>query len=148
MKMFNLKSFAVVLFLLSGMAPLFAQPGGGRRGGFDPDEMIKREKQNVTNAITDLSDDQQLLLDGIYDEFLVSFKELRDEVRQSRDYQSMRPKMQALRTEKDELIKDVLNEEQFNIYMELVDKRRQEMKEARERRGGGRPKVPADTLSN
>jgi hypothetical protein len=61
-----------------------AQPRGRGPGGFDVDEMIKREKQNVYTAISDLSLDQKLLLDGIYDEFTLSFKELRDEARETR----------------------------------------------------------------
>ena len=108
---------------------LFAQPGGGPGGpgGFDPDEMIKREKQNVLKAVTDLTDDQKLLLDGIYDEFSMSFKELREEMMQSRDFQAMRPKMEALRKEKDDLMRDVLNEDQFNIYLGIVEERRRQM---------------------
>jgi len=129
------------LLLLAGSVSLFAQQGpppggppGGGRGGFDPDEMVKREKQNVYKAIEDLSDDQKLLLDGIYDEYIVSFKELRDEMRESRDFQAMRPKMDALRNEKDQLIKDVLNEDQFAIYQGIMDSRRRQMRENMQRR--------------
>lgn len=133
MKEIERQSLIIILLMCTGLTPLFAQgpppggPGGGPgRGGFDPDEMIKREKQNVYKAITDLSDDQKLLLDGIYEEFSITFKELRDEMRATRDFQAMRPKMEALRTEKNELIGDVLNDDQYAIYLSLVEERRKQ----------------------
>jgi hypothetical protein len=109
-----------------GPPPGGPPPGGGGPGGFDPDEMVKREKQNVYKSITDLTDDQITLLDGIYEEFSVSFKEIRDEVMKTRDFQNMRPKMEALMKEKDDLIRDVLNEEQFAIYTAIVEDRRRQ----------------------
>lgn len=121
---------------------LLAQPGGGPGGpgGFDPDEMIKREKQNVLKAVTDLTDDQKLLLDGIYDEFSLSFKELREEMMQTRDFQAMRPKMEALRKEKDDLMRDVLNDDQYNIYLGIVEERRRQM--GNNRRANGATNQP------
>jgi hypothetical protein len=142
----------IVFLSVAATISAFAQrPGGGRGpGGFDPDEMIKREKQNVFKSIDDLSDDQKLLLDGIYDEFSLSFKELRDEMMQTRDFQAMRPKMEALRDEKDGLIKDVLSEDQFLIYQGLMENRRRQMQENMQRRQGGQgnPPVPVDSLQN
>lgn len=144
-----------MLLLVSVAASLYAQqgppPGGpprGGRGGFDPDEMIKREKQNVYKVVADLSDDQKMLLDGIYEEYGQSFKELREEMRQSRDFQSMRPKMMALREEKDGLIKDVLSEEQFQLYLDLMENRRNQMRQNMQQRGqdrSNREDVPDST---
>lgn len=120
---------------------LYAQPGGGPGGpgGFDPDEMVKREKQNVLKAVTDLTDDQKLLLDGIYEEFSTSFKELREEMMQTRDFQVMRPKMEALRKEKDDLMRDVLNEDQYTIYLGIVEERRRQMGNRRANGGANQP---------
>lgn len=128
-------SLAIMALFVS--IQLFAQngppggppPGGpppGGPGGFDPDEMVKREKQNVYKDITDLSEDQKTLLDGIYDEFSVSFKEIRDEVMRTRDFQNMRPKMEALMKEKDNLIRDVLNDDQYAIYTGIIEARRRQ----------------------
>ena len=125
MKTLEKTGLVLMLLFCVGIVPLFAQgPPGGGPGGFDPDEMIKREKQNVFKSITDLNDDQKLLLDGIYDEFSLSFKELREEMMQTRDFQAMRPKMQALQTEKDGLVKDVLNDDQYLIYQGIIEQRR------------------------
>jgi hypothetical protein len=151
MKMKSYRSyFTILTFIILAISQVLAQPRGRGPGGFDVDEMIKREKQNVYTAISDLSLDQKLLLDGIYDEFTLSFKELRDEARVTRDFRSMRPKMVALRDEKDALIKDVLSEEQFLIYQGLIDKRRKQMQEGMQRRRqqqGSEPS-PADSVQN
>ena len=149
MKNLKFKTALLLILTISMVTSVFAQgpPPGGRRGGFNAEEMVKREKQNVYKVIEDLSDDQKMLLDGIYDEFIVSFNELREEVMQSRDFQAMRPKMIALRDEKDELIADVLSEDQFKLYEGLMEKQRSQRRENMERNGGGRRNAPEnDTL--
>jgi len=148
MKKISIQLLLFAFLIFAGANSLFAQggPPGGRPGGFDPDEMVKREKQNVYKAITDLSDDQKMLLDGIYDEFILSFKEIREEMRQTRDFQAMRPKMEALRNEKDGLIKDVLNENQFQIYQGLMENRRQQMRENMQQRQNRPDNPPTELL--
>lgn len=106
---------------------MYAQrPGGG------PETMIAREKQAVLDKITDLSEDQKMLLDGIYDEFGVSLRELFENRTPGGSREGMREKFRALRTEKDDLIKDVLKEEQYTIYESIATQRR-------ERRGNPPP---------
>ncbi|MGD1960228.1 MAG: hypothetical protein ACFB2Y_15310 [Fulvivirga sp.] len=102
----------------------WAQPGGRRGGDFDPKEMVLREKENVITRVDSLSEDQLLLLDGIYDEYATSVVEIRDEARKNRNFREMRPKMQALREEKDLLLKDVLNENQYEAYLALMENQR------------------------
>lgn len=81
-----------------------------------PEDMVAREKQNVYKELENLSADQKLLLDGIYDEFTQTFKEARDEIMKTRNWDKMREKMEELRIEKDGLIGDVLNDDQFLVY--------------------------------
>ena len=131
--------FLLVLgvFSLLSTISVFAQPPGGpgRRGGFNPEEMLAREKEFLFKKLDGLTDDQKMLLEGIYAEFGQSVKELRDEIRQSGgNRREMRPKMEKLRDEKDGLIKDVLNEEQFKVYADMQEKRRKEMQERRRQR--------------
>lgn len=114
-------SFSLLLIAILTVAQ---PPGGGRRNGGGPDEIVKREKQTLYSKITDLSEDQKLLLDGIYDEFAVTLKETFEEMRNSDNREGRREKMQALRVEKDELVKDVLNEDQFAIYQKISAPRR------------------------
>ncbi len=92
--------------------------------GFDPAEMVAREKENLYKTITDLSDDQIMLIDGVYEEYLQTFTELRDEIRKTRDWQSFRPKIMALQEEKDQLMFDILNQDQFKLYTDQMETNR------------------------
>ena len=126
-------TFQRVLFsvsvLLVSVSSLLAQAPGGRRPaeggppGGGPEEMLSREKQALYEQVTDLNDDQVALLDGIYEEFATTLKEAFEESRGSGDREARREKMQALRQEKDALIADVLNEEQYAIYEKLATRR-------------------------
>lgn len=111
----------IILIAIVGLTSLFAQaqrPGGG------PEVMLEREKQNVLEKVENLTEDQKMLVSGIYDEFTVSLKEKFQEARESGSREGMREKMQALRKEKDELIKDVLNEDQYATYQTLTEKKK------------------------
>lgn len=121
---FKMKYLFLMLLFFS-VVVVDAQP---RRRGGGPEEMIKREQQNLYENLTDLSDDQKLLLDGIYDEYAVTFEEKMREAFRSRDRTKMRETMQALVQEKDSLIADVLNKKQYKIYEEvsLTGRRRRE----------------------
>ena len=66
-------------------------------------------------------------------------------MRETRDFQSMRPKMQALRSEKDQLIKDVLNEDQFAIYEGIMENRRNQMRDNMQRRRNQDPAEDSDS---
>ena len=93
--------------------------------GFDPSEMAAREKQNLYKLLTDLSEDQIMLIDGVYEEYTQTFIEMRKEIMQSGDRQSFRPKIMALRQEKDDLMSDTLNENQFQLYTSQMESNRQ-----------------------
>ncbi len=129
----RLNHLLTILMFLWSLTLLSQPPGGGRRPGGGAEEMIKREKQALYEKVTDLSDDQKMLLDGIYDEFAVTLKEAFEEMRQSNlEREARREKMQSLLKEKNELIADVLNEEQYKIYENMIATRRE-----RRNRGNG-----------
>ncbi|WKN42740.1 hypothetical protein [Tunicatimonas pelagia] len=122
--MMNLQNALLsILMLVASFTSVIAQRSGGGRPGGDPQEMISREKQALYEQITDLSDAQKELLDGIYEEFGVTLQETFQEPRQSGDREARREKMQALLEEKNELIADVLSEDQYAIYTELTTRR-------------------------
>jgi Spy/CpxP family protein refolding chaperone len=75
-----------------------------------------------------------MLVEGIYDEFGVTLKETFEEIRKTRNFEQMREKMPALRDEKDLLIKDVLNEDQFTEYMALMENNRKQRRERMQQR--------------
>lgn len=115
-------SLLFISLLAAAQPPRGGRPGG--RGPGNPEEFIAREKQALYTKITDLSEDQKILIEGIYDEFAVTLKETFEEFRESGNREGRREKMQALRAEKDELMADVLNPEQFETYKTLTSRRR------------------------
>ena len=120
----SLKVLFHAFVLVISFTAVNAQPGrGGRPQGGSPEEMLSREKQALYEQVTDLTEDQKLLIDGIYEEFGVTLRETFEEMRQTNDREARREKMQSLRAEKDAIIADVLNEEQYAIYTSLVSKR-------------------------
>ncbi|MDF9799301.1 hypothetical protein OKW21_004564 [Catalinimonas alkaloidigena] len=132
MQIFKGVLFSVFVLLISLSSLKAQRPGGGGPPGGGPEEMVSREKQALYEQITDLSDDQTALLDGIYDEFATTLKEAFEESRGSNDREARREQMQALRQEKDELIADVLNEEQYAIYEKLAIRRNRRDRESEE----------------
>ena len=111
--------------------------------GFDPAEMAAREKQNLYKLLTDLSEDQIMLIDGVYEEYTETFTELRDEIRRTRDWESFRPKIMALREEKDGLMSDILNEDQFKLYQEQMETTRQNRRKRMEQQNRRPPENPS-----
>ncbi|MEO9477332.1 MAG: hypothetical protein ABJG41_17435 [Cyclobacteriaceae bacterium] len=114
-------------------------PGGGRPGRFDPAEMVKREQQNVKTKVSDLSEDQMILIDGIYEEYAVTITETMEEGRNGEKREDVRAKMRKLRDEKSELIRDVLNDTQYAEYEKII---------AEGRRRPNQPKDSEEETSN
>ena len=107
------------LLLVLALIQLTSIASAQRR--FNPEEMAQREKEIVFKKVENLSAMQTELLNGIYNEFAVSMTETFEEIRAARNWKEMRPRMQALREDKDLLVKDVLNSGQFSKYAELTD---------------------------
>ena len=135
-------ALVVTLFFIVSIG--YTQPRG--HGRPDPKEIVNREKQMLFKKIKDLSADQKALIDGIYDEYAASLNEARKKYMPSRDWQGMRTQMKELSVKKDELMKDLLNNSQYEIYEKMMGeerKRREEkMKQRRQGQGGGRQVVP------
>lgn len=110
-----MKKTILILYLIASSFIANAQrPGGG------PEEALAREKQVVLEKVENLSADQKALITGIYDEFTTTLKETFEEARSSGNREGVREKIQELRAEKDLLMQDVLDEEQFAKYKELT----------------------------
>lgn len=118
-----MKSLVITLMLSLTFIQLHAQRPGGHPGG-GPETMIKREKQTLYEELPNLSEDQKMLINGIYDEFIITLKETFSQNRNNPNRESMREKMMAVKEEKDALIKDVLNEEEYEVYKSISSNRR------------------------
>ena len=112
---------SIIILLTMTLTISAQQRRGGGPGGFNPSEMVEREKENVLKKVENLSADQKTLIEGIYDEFGETISETFEEIRKTRNFSEMRTKMQGLREEKDLLVKDVLNDEQYQAYLEVVE---------------------------
>lgn len=97
-------------------------------------DRVMREKQNLYSKVDNLSEDQTMIIDGIYDEYAVSLEETFEEVRKTRNWDELRTKMEALNLEKDGLMYDILNKEQYAIYADMTEAQRREMEERRKER--------------
>ncbi|MFY0653409.1 MAG: outer membrane beta-barrel protein [Cyclobacteriaceae bacterium] len=98
----------VMLFFMT-IGSLFAQRPSA-------EDMVKREKQNIYSQVEDITPAQKKLLEEIYTEYAATFKEKMDEIRRTRNYSKYRSTMSSLRQEKDGILADVFNDEQFEVY--------------------------------
>jgi len=119
-----MKLFFFLTLSLFGFISFAQPPGGGSSrgrapGGFNFNEMVLREKDNVMK-IDNLNWMQQELLDGIYTEYGTTMQETFQEIRKTRNFGEMRTKMTSLQEEKNLLIKDVLNDNQYQKYLSLA----------------------------
>ncbi len=116
------------------MVSLILVQGVTAQRGFDPKAMAAREKAMLYKKAEGLSDDQKLLIEGIYEEYALSVEEIRDEVRKTRNWQEFRPKMMALREEKTLLMKDLLNDQQYAVYADMMDDQEKQMQQRQQQR--------------
>jgi len=98
----------------------------------DPTELASREKQMVLDSIPSLTDDQKQLLEFVYTQYGESLKSVREEMQANGgDREAMRGKMQAIRKEKNDGLKDIFNEEQMTTYKAMMEKVRENMQQRR-----------------
>jgi hypothetical protein len=137
-KIYTLTLFTFIFIHSYGLVAQ-GPPSGGRRPpgpppGMDPSEMFEREKQMILENVEGITEDQELLIDGIYEEYATSFTEIMKEARENRSFEEMRTKREALREEKDLLLKDVLSESQYATYQGLIGERDAKRKQRQEKK--------------
>lgn len=110
-----------------------AQGGPGRGRQFDPTQMVTAEKQLLLDSITGLSDDQKLIIEVIYNDYLAAFEKAQESMDPD-NRQAMRSNMEKIRDDKDAALKEVLTEEQFLSFEEMLASRREQMRQRRQNR--------------
>jgi hypothetical protein len=98
---------------------------------FNPKSMAQREKKLLYDSIQDLSEDQKLVIDEIYNQYGQDLQTSFDEAEGNRE--SMRAALQAVRKNKQDQLKEILTEEQWLKAEALV-------RQVRERRQARRPR--------
>lgn len=117
---------ALFLFTIS-LLPLEILAQQGQRPNME--QRVENEKSRVLEKVTDLTGDQKLIFDQIYAEYGQALKDAF--AASSGNFQGAREKMAEIRKNKDEALKEVLNETQYTLYSEVMESQRQN------RRGGG-----------
>lgn len=117
--------FAFVLTTVS-----MAQNRGERN--FDPEEMAKRQTEELTKTL-DLNKDQQKKVLSLNKEMGEKMSAMREDMRDGGgDWGAMREKMTKIREEQNKEMKKILTEDQYKKYEKYLEERRA-------RRGQGRP---------
>jgi len=95
----------------------------------------KRERRQERKAFMEklnLNEEQKQEMKAIKESYGEKFENIRAEGRSP----EMRQKLEALREAQNKEVKSVLNEEQYELYMEMQEKRRQNMKKNRGQQRG------------
>lgn len=113
----------------------FSQGGGGGGPRRDVSELIASEKQIVLDSLTGVNDDQKLIIEEIYKDYGESMKTLRANANPD-NRESMRTDMTALRDGKNESLKAILTEEQYQQFDAIMKARREKMDQRRRNNSG------------
>lgn len=119
-----------IKLLLFTVITLLSYTGNAQRPGWDPATMAEREKKVMLDSIQDLTDDQELVINEIYEQYKNDLEKAFADHGGNRD--EMRSSMQAIRKNHQNMIKEILTTEQWETWEGLV-------KQMRQRRRAGRP---------
>lgn len=119
-----MKRIGVILMLLVFTASVSLAQDRRERGNFDPEEMAKRQTEQIKEAVG-LNADQEK---KVYELKLATGKkmsELREEMQGSGGFEGMREAFGKIREEEDKKMKEILTEKQWIEYEKWQEERRQ-----------------------
>ncbi|MBN1821180.1 MAG: hypothetical protein JXR31_01165 [Prolixibacteraceae bacterium] len=105
-----------------------AQPPGGQGGNFDPEQMIKRQVDQIVEACG-LSKEQTQKVEAIVRKGNEKRMEMFQDMGGGGDREAMREKMNKMRDEQTKEIKAVLTEEQAKKYDKFLEEQEQRRRE-------------------
>ena len=120
-----------MICLIAGITTSASLAQGPRGGNMDPEERIKKQTAELTELLT-LDEDQQVLVEALLTATGDKMKALRQN---TTDRQGMRDQMNKINDEQTASMKEILTEEQFTLYEEYLEKRREELMKRRGQRG-------------
>jgi hypothetical protein len=133
------KLIATFKFLFLGLLLLstesFSQGGGGGGPRRDPSELVAMEKQVVLDSLSGINADQKLIIEEIYKDYEKSITTLRANADPD-NREAMRTNMTAIRDGKNESLKAILTEEQYQQFDAIMKVRRENMGQRRRNNGG------------
>ena len=122
---------SIIILMIATTSLSLAQGGPGRQ--FNPTQMANDEKQILLDSIKGLNDDQQLIIDAIYQDYISAVTKARENF-DSGDRASMRASMMKVQEEKNEALAAVLTEEQYSDFLEILERRREQAQQRRQGR--------------
>ena len=122
----------IVLTILFIPIDSFSQSGQGNRR--DPAEFVAAEKQMVLDSIAGLNDAQKLIIAAIYKDYGNAISTARANA-DPNNREAMRTNITAIRDDKNESLKAILTEEQYQKYDAIMKSIRENM--GQRRRGNG-----------
>lgn len=129
---------ALALMMLATVS-MYAQPGGGRGGRMNPEQMAERQATMMQDSLL-LSDDLTAEVENVLMVYAKKMQEARSNAQGDRE--SMRETMQTLRSEQNEELQAMLGDEKWakweTIQAEMMKNRGQ--RGQRGERGSGRSK--------
>lgn len=133
----KLKIFLLILGTLL-WGSLMAQPPGGQGRQFDPEEMVKRQTEQMVSDLG-LNADQSKKVEALNRKYSEKMGELFRSASPDGDRSAMREKMTALREEKNKELKGILTEAQMKKHLELEEQRMNERRQQMPQRSGEVP---------
>ena len=126
-------------FLVLGLLLLpiesFSQGGGGGGARRDPSEFVAIEKQIILDSLAGLNEDQRLIIEEIYKDYEKSITTIRANADPD-NREAMRTNMTTIRDDKNESLKAILTEEQYQKFDAIMKARRENMSQRRRNNGG------------
>ena len=123
------KTLLLMLFILFQQLAM-AQGGPGMGRQFDPSRMVAAEKQLLLDSVNGLNDDQKIIIEAIYEDYLAAITKSRESM-DDMDRDTMRENMVKIRNEKDKALKEILTEAQNQRFVDILERRREQMRRRR-----------------
>ncbi len=108
--------------VLAGILILSATALSAQQRNWDPATMAEREKTLVMDSLTDLTEDQKIVIEQIYTDFADEVKQVFASNQGNRE--QMRGAMMEARQTKNELLKEILTEPQMKRLTAIMEGRR------------------------
>jgi Spy/CpxP family protein refolding chaperone len=133
-----MKTATLLVLLVTCSIPTFAQPGSGQGGRRQMTEEDVKERVKRTADSLDLTDAQEKKVL----EFELDFFKKNQKVRENFDFETgdreaMREFMMKQREERNEKYAEVLTDEQLEKFLQMQDRRQQQMRQRMEEDSGG-----------
>ncbi|HOO84602.1 MAG TPA: hypothetical protein PLS94_08570 [Prolixibacteraceae bacterium] len=125
------------LALLATIAIMAQPPGGGMGMQFDPEEMVKRQTEQMTNDLG-LNAEQTKKVEALNKKYSEKMSEMFQNAGEA-DRSKFFEKMQTIREEKNKELKGILTDEQYKKHIELEEQRMQQRRDRAQQGGPNQP---------